>query len=40
MMGKIVALPVREGDRVKAGQVLARIDAVPAQSDATSARRE
>lgn len=35
--GKIVALPVKEGDRVTAGQVLARIDAVPAQSDATSA---
>lgn len=37
VMGKIVALPVREGDRVKRGQVLARIDAVPAQSEATSA---
>lgn len=37
MMGKIVSLPVREGDRVTAGQVLARIDSVPAQSDATSA---
>jgi HlyD family secretion protein len=40
VMGKIVALPVREGDRVKAGQVLARIDAVPAQSDATSASEQ
>lgn len=37
VMGKIVALPVREGDVVKAGQVLARVDAVPAQSDADSA---
>lgn len=37
VMGKIVALPVREGDRVTRGQVLAQIDAVPAQSDATSA---
>ena len=40
VMGKVVALPVREGDRVKAGQVLARIDAVPAQSDATSASEQ
>ena len=40
VMGKIIALPVREGDRVKAGQVLARIDAVPAQSDADSAAEQ
>ena len=40
VMGKIVSLPVREGDRVKAGQVLARIDAVPAQSDAASASEQ
>ncbi len=31
-MGKIVALPVKEGDRVRAGQVLARIDPVQAES--------
>lgn len=37
VMGKIVSLPVREGDRVRAGQVLARIDAVQAQSDVTGA---
>ena len=37
VMGKIVSLPVAEGDRVKAGQMLARIDPVQAQSDATSA---
>lgn len=36
-MGKIVSLPVVEGDRVKAGQVLARIDAVRAQTDASGA---
>ena len=36
-MGKIVVLPVKEGDRVKAGQVLARIDAVQAESDVTGA---
>ena len=37
VMGKIVSLPVAEGDRVKAGQMLARIDPVQAQSDASSA---
>jgi HlyD family secretion protein len=37
VMGKIVSLPVAEGDRVKAGQLLARIDPVQAQSDASSA---
>jgi HlyD family secretion protein len=37
VMGRIVSLPVREGDRVRAGQVLARIDAVQAQSDVTGA---
>lgn len=36
-MGKIVELPVAEGDHVRAGQVLARIDPVPADSDARSA---
>jgi HlyD family secretion protein len=37
VMGKIVSLPVAEGDRVRAGQMLARIDPVQAQSDASSA---
>src|SRR6478609_7288407 len=37
VMGKVVSLPVAEGDRVKAGQMLARIDPVQAQSDASSA---
>ena len=37
VMGKIVSLPVAEGDRVKAGQMLARIDPVQAQSGASSA---
>jgi HlyD family secretion protein len=36
-MGKIVSLPVAEGDRVTAGQLLARIDPVQAESDASSA---
>lgn len=36
-MGKIVALPVAEGDRVRAGQLLARIDPVQAESDAAGA---
>jgi HlyD family secretion protein len=37
VMGKLVSLPVREGDRVRRGQVVARIDAVPASSDADAA---
>lgn len=37
VMGRLVALAVREGEAVKAGQVLARIDAVPATSDADAA---
>lgn len=37
VMGKIVGLPVKEGDRVKAGQVLAQIDAVQARSEVASA---
>lgn len=36
-MGKIMSLPVKEGDRVTAGQVLASIDAVQAESDAAGA---
>ncbi|MCC7241897.1 MAG: biotin/lipoyl-binding protein [Acidobacteria bacterium] len=37
VMGKIVRLPVAEGDRVKAGQILAYIDAVQARSDVSGA---
>jgi len=37
VMGTIVSLPVREGDAVEAGQVLARIDPVQAESDAAGA---
>ena len=40
VMGKIVSLPVAEGERVNAGQVLARIDAVQAQADASGAREQ
>ena len=40
VMGKIVSLPVREGERVRAGQVLARIDAVQAESEAAGARSQ
>jgi HlyD family secretion protein len=36
-MGRLVGLSVREGDRVKAGQVLARIDRVQAASSAAAA---
>ena len=39
VMGKLVSLPVQEGDRVREGQVVARIDAVPAASDAEAAAR-
>jgi HlyD family secretion protein len=37
VMGRIVALNVAEGDRVKAGQILARIDPVQARSDTEAA---
>jgi len=37
VMGRLVALPVREGDRVRSGQVLARIDAVPAETETRAA---
>jgi HlyD family secretion protein len=37
VMGRIVDLPVTEGGRVREGQLLARIDAVPATSDAQAA---
>lgn len=40
VMGKVVALPVAEGARVKAGQILARIDAVQAQSELVSAAEQ
>src|SRR5687768_14195202 len=40
VMGKIVSLPVAEGDQVKAGQLLARIDAVQAQSGASGAEAQ
>ncbi|MCL4820934.1 MAG: efflux RND transporter periplasmic adaptor subunit [Vicinamibacteria bacterium] len=36
-MGRVVELRVKEGDRVRAGQVLARLDAVPARSDEAAA---
>lgn len=36
-MGRLVGLTVKEGDRVKAGQVLARIDRVQAASSAAAA---
>lgn len=37
VMGRLVTLSVREGDRVRAGQVLARIDPVQAESAAVAA---
>lgn len=40
VMGKIVSLPVAEGERVRAGQVLARIDAVQAESDVSGAQAQ
>ena len=38
MMGRIVALPIKEGDRVTAGQLLARIDPVQAAASAEAAQ--
>ncbi len=40
VMGKIVSLPVKEGEAVEAGQLLAQIDAVPARSDAEAAEAQ
>jgi HlyD family secretion protein len=40
VMGKVVSLPVAEGERVRAGQVLARIDAVQAESDVSRAQAQ
>lgn len=40
MMGKIVALPVVEGERVRAGQVLARIDPVQARADLAASQAQ
>jgi len=37
VMGKLVSLPVKEGDRVRRGQVVARIDSVPASSERDAA---
>jgi HlyD family secretion protein len=37
VMGKLVSLPVKEGDRVRQGQVVARIDSVPAASERDAA---
>ncbi len=37
VMGRLVSLPVREGDRVAAGQVLARVDPVPAETETRAA---
>jgi HlyD family secretion protein len=37
VMGRVVSLNVREGDRVRRGQTLARIDAVQAESETTAA---
>src|SRR5688572_6732873 len=40
VMGRIVSLPVAEGERVRTGQVLARLDAVQAESDASGAEAQ
>jgi HlyD family secretion protein len=37
VMGKLVSLPVKEGDRVRRGQIVARIDSVPAASERDAA---
>ncbi len=38
VMGRVVSLSVKEGDRVRAGQVLARLDPVRASSEVEAAR--
>jgi HlyD family secretion protein len=40
VMGRVVSLPVAEGESVRAGQVLARIDPVQAEAQATGARAQ
>lgn len=40
VMGKIVSLPVAEGNRVRAGQLLARIDPIQAESELSSASEQ
>lgn len=40
VMGRIVSLPVAEGERVRAGQVLARLDAVQMESDLSGAEAQ
>ena len=40
VMGRVVALNVAEGDRVRAGQVLARIDPVQARSESLAASEQ
>ena len=40
VMGKIVSLPVAEGDHVRTGQVLARVDAVQSESDVSGAQAQ
>src|SRR5215470_8380046 len=37
MMGRIVRLPVKEGDRVKDGQLLVQLEAVQSEADVRSA---
>ena len=38
MMGRIVHMPVKEGDHVKAGDLLIRLESVQTESDVTSAQ--
>lgn len=40
VMGRLVELPVAEGDRVRRGQVVARIDSVPAASDTAAVQAQ
>ena len=40
VMGKVVSLPVKEGDAVEAGQLLARIDPVQAESELDAAEAQ
>jgi multidrug resistance efflux pump len=38
MMGRIVSLPVKEGDRVHAGELLVQLESIQSEADVTAAQ--